>query len=377
MLIYIMCNRYMKKIIKILLIIIAFVPVSSVFSQEVGTDEILRAKVIEILDEKSGVRENGSDFIMQEIKLIGIDGIWGEKEFTFNGMDMDVLSSVRYDIGDIVLVNRSVNFDGENVFYVIEHVRSNFIYWITFIFALIVVAVGGFKGGRALFVLFLTFFIILKFIIPKILLGYNPILISIIGALFILLIAVYLTEGIGKTSHIAIFSILISLLITGLLSVLFTELGKLSGFASEDVIFLISSMQDSINIKGLLLAGIIIGTLGVLDDVVIAQISTVKQLKNTNKSISSKDLYKKSMKVGVSHLSSMINTLFLAYAGASLPLLLLFNIKDSTILGFNNIISNEAIATEIVRALTGSIGLVLAVPISTTLAVYFINKKPA
>ncbi len=377
MLIYIMCNRYMKKIIKILLIIIAFVPVSSVFSQEVGTDEILRAKVIEILDEKSGVRENGSDFIMQEIKLIGLDGIWGEKEFTFNGMDMDVLSSVRYDIGDIVLVNRSVNFDGENVFYVIEHVRSNFIYWITFIFALIVVAVGGFKGGRALFVLFLTFFIILKFIIPKILLGYNPILISIIGALFILLIAVYLTEGIGKTSHIAIFSILISLLITGLLSVLFTELGKLSGFASEDVIFLISSMQDSINIKGLLLAGIIIGTLGVLDDVVIAQISTVKQLKNTNKSISSKDLYKKSMKVGVSHLSSMINTLFLAYAGASLPLLLLFNIKDSTILGFNNIISNEAIATEIVRALTGSIGLVLAVPISTTLAVYFINKKPA
>lgn len=365
----------MKTIIKILLLFTILVPVNTVFSQGVGGDDIFKARVLDVLDEKTGVRENGSSFISQKMKLIGLDGDFIKKEFIFDGMDMDVLSSVEYGVGDVVLVNKTVNFDNENVFYVIDYARSNFIYLIAFIFALIVIGIGGFKGARALLVLFLTFFIILKFIIPKILLGHNPVLISIIGSLFILFVAIYITEGIKKTSHIAIFSILISLVLTGLLSVIFTKVGKLNGFASEDVMFLISSMHSAINIRGLLLAGIIIGTLGVLDDVVIAQVATVQQLRSANKNLSKRDIYNKSMRVGVSHLSSMVNTLFLAYAGASLPLLLLFNVGDSTILGFNNIISNEVMATEIVRAITGSIGLVLAVPISTMLTVYFVNKK--
>jgi len=130
---------------------------------------------------------------------------------------------------------------------------------------------------------------------------------------------------------------------------------------------------QAIDIKGLFLAGVIIGSLGVLDDVVIAQVALVKELKAPR--ISNSQVYKKAMKVGISHLSSMVNTLFLAYAGVALPLFILFSLKSSNLLTYGNVMNNEMIAVEIVRTLVGSIGLVLAVPISTFLAVRFLGKK--
>ena len=139
--------------------------------------------------------------------------------------------------------------------------------------------------------------------------------------------------------------------------------------------FLIDFGKTMINFKGLLLAGIIISTLGVLDDVIISQIVSVEQIKKINSNLSKKDVYKKAMKIGVSHMSSMINTLFLVYAGASLPLLLLFTINEPPFLTFNQIINNEIIAIEIVRTLAGSIGLVLSIPITTFLASWFLKDK--
>jgi len=215
----------------------------------------------------------------------------------------------------------------------------------------------------------------MKIIVPKILTGTNPLLISIFGSILILLLVVYLTEGINKKSHLAVLSITLSLIIVGIFSVVFTNISKLTGFAQEEAMFLISFGKSMINFKGLLLAGIIIGTLGVLDDAVISQIASVKQIKNANSNLSKKEVYKNSMKIGVSHMSSMINTLFLVYAGASLPLLLLFTINESPFLSFNQIINNEIIAVEIVRTLAGSIGLILSIPIATFLASWFLNIK--
>jgi uncharacterized membrane protein len=366
----------MKKILLTILLITGFIFPSLTLAQDsMGDEEIFKAKVIEILDEEIKERENGTEAVRQKLKLEGLDGSLKDKEFIFEEGEFDILSTVRYNVGDKVIVNKSFNFEGQEVFYITDRVRSNSLIWLGLLFALAVIAIGRFKGLRALVVLFLTFLIILKFIIPQILLGNNPILISIIGSLFILIIAIYITEGFKTVSHVSIFAILISLLITGALSVLFTELAKISGFVSEDIMFLMSSSFGAVDLKGLLLAGIIIGSLGVLDDVVIAQVITVEQLKKVNPNLSRKDAYKKAMKVGVSHLSSMINTLFLAYAGVSLPLLLLFNINEPPFLGFSQIINNEMVAIEIVRALTGSIGLVLAIPIATILAVNFIKKK--
>jgi len=366
----------MNKILLTILLIIFFLSPGLLLAQDLaGEGEVFKAEIIEILAEEIEQRENGTETVKQKLKLEGLDGSLKDKEFIFEESEFDILSTVSYEVGDKVIVNRSFDFEGDEVFYITDRVRSGSIIWLGLIFALVVVAIGKLKGLRALVVLFLTFFIILKFIVPQILIGSNPILISIIGALFILVIAIYITEGFKTISHVAILSILISLFITGVLSVLFTELAKISGFVSEDIMFLMSSSYGAVDLKGLLLAGIIIGSLGVLDDVVIAQVVTVDQLKKTNPNLGRRDAYKKAMKVGVSHLSSMINTLFLAYAGVSLPLLLLFNINEPPFLGFSQIINNEMVAIEIVRALTGSIGLVLAIPIATILAVNFLNNK--
>ncbi len=365
--------------IKTLILIISFFILlpNILFAQnnlEQKNEEIFKARVIEILEQKSTIRDDGSTSIQQKLKLKGLEGDWKDKKIIFDGTEFDVLSASEYKVGDKVLVNYSPGQEGEDNFYVIGFSRTSSVYWLAFLFALIVIAIGRLKGLRAIIVLLLTFLIILKFIIPKILSGSDPLLISIIGSLFILILAVYITEGFKWTSTIAIFSILTSLIITGLLSVWFSAIAKLTGFASEEAVYLVGLAGGNINIKGLLLAGIIIGALGILDDAIISQVALVKELRMSNPELTKSQIYRQAMRVGISHLSSMINTLFLAYAGASLPLLILFSVKQPPFLTFNQVIDNEMIATEIIRTLAGSIGLVLAVPIATFLAVQFIKK---
>ncbi|HLD21653.1 MAG TPA: YibE/F family protein [Patescibacteria group bacterium] len=369
----------MNKII-IALVLLLF-PICT-FGQEIINSEPaefntnFKATVIEVLEQKNSTRDDGSTLIQQKLKLTGLEGAWKDKEIIFDGTEHDVTVANEYSVGDTVLVYSDKGLDGENNFYIMGYSRTSPLFWLVFLFAFIVIAIGRFKGMRALIVLFFSFVIILKFIIPKILSGSNPLFISIIGSLFILVIAVYVTEGFKRTSTIAIVSILISLIITGVLSFWFSAMTKLTGFASEEATYLVGLAGGNINIKGLLLAGIIIGALGVLDDVIISQVSIVSELKKANSELTNKQLYRQAMRVGMSHLSSMVNTLFLAYAGASLPLLILFSVKQPPFLTFNQAIDNEMIATEIVRSVAGSIGLILAVPIATFLAVQFIKKQP-
>lgn len=337
-------------------------------------EEVFKARVIEVLEQKNISRGDGSISIRQKLKLIGLEKKWKDKEIIFDGMEIDVVSADEYAVGDKVLVDYSPGPEGDENFYIVGYSRTNAIYWLALLLALIVVAVGKLKGLRALIVLLLTFLIILKFIVPMILSGNDPLIISIIGSFFILILSVYITEGLGRTSTIAIFAVLISLVITGLLSVWFSAATKLTGFASEEAVYLTGLARGNINIKGLLLAGIIIGALGALDDVIISQVALVKELKTANPDLAKRQVYGRAMRVGVSHLSSLVNTLFLAYAGASLPLLILFSVNEPPFLTFSQVIDNEMIATEIVRTFTGSIGLILAVPIATLLAVQFIKN---
>jgi len=363
-------NKFIKPILLLVLLLTPFL----VLAQD-NSETVFQAQVIEILEHQEVNRDNGSVSVQQKIKLKGLDGEWKNKEIIFDGTDYDVISSPEYKVGNKVLVNYSQDYNGNDVFYIIDFVRQYTLYWLAFLFAMVVMVVGRLKGLRALIVLVLTFLIILKFIIPQILAGNNPLLISIIGSLLILVLAIYITEGLKRNSTIAIFSIFISLVITGLLSVWFTAITKLTGYASEESMYLSGLAGGNINIKGLLLAGIIIGALGVLDDVAVSQVVLVQELKIANPKFSNRQIYSQAMRVGVAHLSSMVNTLFLAYAGASLPLLILFSAKESVLLNFNQVINSEIIATEVVRTLTGSIGLVLAVPIATLLAVQFIRIK--
>jgi uncharacterized membrane protein len=342
--------------------------------ENIKTETVFKAEVIEIIEERNNILGDGSESFQQNLKLKGLSGEHKGKEFEFIGInDFDVINKNYYEEGDKVLVVASVGPEGVN-YYITDYVRSNGLLWLFILFLAILILVGKWKGLRAAISLILSFFVIVKFIIPNILAGYNPIFITAFGSILILLSVIYITEGVNKKSHIASFSIFVSLIITIIISYLFVEIARLSGLANEETAYIINIGEAVINFKGLLLAGIIIGTLGVLDDIIIAQVATVEQMYSLSKDKDPVKVFKKAYQVGISHISSMTNTLFLAYAGASMPLLLLFISGESAFFGFSEIINNELIATEIVRTLAGSIGLILSVPISTILATYFLKS---
>jgi len=360
----------MKKLFLLLLIL----PISS-FAQEQFKEETFKARVIEVVKEEETIDEVGS-VKQQNLKLEVLEGNFKGEEIFFEGIgNFQVASTQLYQKGDKVIVSYNKDIDGNDVFFVLDYDRSSPILWLSIIFVLSVLAVGRWKGLRSIIALIASFFVILKFIVPQILNGANPVLISVLGGIIILVFAIYLTQGINKKAHIANAALIISLFFTALLSLWFTKLSRLSGYSGEGTEFLLNMSQGGINLQGLLLAGILIGTLGVLDDVIISQVSTVEQLKQANPELSNRQIYIRSLKVGVDHITSMINTLFFAYAGASLPLLILFTQSDTIGLNLSQAMNNEMIATEVVRTLLGSIGIIFSIPIANYLASYFLKVR--
>lgn len=364
-----------NKIFLSILLAVFFIFPSLSSAAQGSTEEIFEARVIKILETREIKREDGSKNIQQNILLRGLEGEFKGKEVIFIGIsDLDVVSSNIYQAEDKVLTNHIVDAGGKDQFFIIDFVRTGYIYFLAFLFAVIVLIIGKKRGLRALASLVLSFLVILKFIIPQILNGSNPLFISLLGGLAMIAIIIYLTEGFNVKSHLAVVAVMISLAITLFLTLIFSALFRLTGLAQEETMYLINIGAKIIDFKGLLLAGIIIGVLGVLDDVIISQIETVWQLKKANPELAFKQVFSGSYEVGNAHLGSVINTLFLTYAGASLPLLLLFSVKIEPFLSFTQVINSELMATEIVRAMVGSIGLALAVPITTFLASVWVHR---
>jgi len=365
----------MKKII-ILTILFFLLPFVVFAEGDLASDKFFKAEVLEILEQRENTLPDGEIVIQQNLKLKGKDGEYKEKTVEFIGIDdFTTLKSNLYKKGDIVMVVASQNEEGQENYYITEYVRSGIVWWLFAIFVFILFLVGRWKGLRSLLSLALTFFVIIKYIIPSILSGGNILPVTIIGSVLILTFVIYITEGFNKRSHVSMLSSLFVLALVMFFSFLFVYLAKLSGVASEEVAYLVNIGEGLVNFKGLLLSGIIIGTLGVMDDVIISQVASVEQIYKTDPKQSPNEVFKKAYQIGVSHISSMTNTLFLAYAGASLPLLVLFVSGDSAFSSWNDIINNEAIATEIIRTLSGSIGIILAVPVTTILASWMFRSK--
>ncbi len=281
--------------------------------------------------------------------------------------------SLEYKKGDKVLVLAVTDpMSQQSSYYITDFNRTNTLLWLFLLFCAVVVFVSKKWGLYSLLGMLYSFTIIFKFILPQLLKGNNPLFVAVLGALFIAPVTFYLSHGMNRKTTIALLSTIISLIITGLLSLLFINIANLTGFGSDEAFFLQIAREGAVSIKGIFLAGIIIGTLGILDDVTISQSSIVYQLKNSVKGLDNWELYKKAMAIGHDHIASTVNTLVLVYTGAALPLLLLFINSTKT---FSEAINAEIIADEVVRTLVGSIGLVLAVPISTFLAVYFANGE--
>jgi uncharacterized membrane protein len=236
--------------------------------------------------------------------------------------------------------------------------------WLALVFGVLVVALGRWQGLRALVGLGASLGIVVGFVAPAILDGRSPPAVAFAGSLAIMLVTLVVTHGLGAKMLAAALGTSCALALTLGLGSLFIGIAHLTGFSSEEAIFLRTAV-GSISIQGLLLAGMVIGALGVLDDLTVTQSSTVLALRRANPALGFSGLFRGAIAVGHDHIAATVNTLVLAYAGASLPVLLIFSLGDTS---FGDALNSEAVAAEIVATLVGSIGLISAVPLTTALA---------
>lgn len=274
--------------------------------------------------------------------------------------------------GDKVVVNFIENIASGSQYQVVDVYRLNIL---LFLFILLVLVGCIFSGWNAIFSflgLVFSILVLIYVVVNGILAGLDPLLVTIFGSFLIATVSVYLGHGFTRRTTLAIIGIVATLSLIGILSAIFVQLGSLFGMGSEEAFFLQLDSDRVINLQGIFLAGIIIGTLGVLDDITTSQVAVVDELYKANNKLSAVELYKRAISVGKEHITALINTLVLAYAGASMPLFILF-IQDS-IQPVWTLLNGEFIAEEIVRTLLGSIALILSVPITTLLAAKFLHK---
>jgi uncharacterized membrane protein len=274
--------------------------------------------------------------------------------------------------GDAVLVDIVDFGDGttQAVFY--DFQRSTPMLLLGILFVTAIVVLGRWRGVGALAGLAMSLVILVLFALPALLEGSNSVVVALVAAGAIAFVALFLAHGRSLATAAALLSTLASLALTGVLAWVFLAASKFTGFGDDTVGFL-SALGSDIDPRGLLLAGVVIGSLGVLDDVTVTQVSAVWELKRAAPHADFGELYRRALRIGRDHISSTVNTLFLAYAGASLPLLLLFSEAQQSL---GSVATREVVAVEIVRALVGSIGLVASVPISTALAATVLASIP-
>ncbi|MBI3151315.1 MAG: YibE/F family protein [Chloroflexi bacterium] len=335
-----------------------------------GADTV-RAEVLQIIEE--GEVDLGGNLQTYQIARVNI------LEGQYAGIPMEIdygKRQVRSDDylmgpGDQIMVSISKTPDNVVNAYFVDYVRTTPILWLTAIFAIAIILISSWKGIRALLSMAFSLYIIIGYIIPHILIGEDPLRVSIIGSIILLAVSLYLTYGWTLKTHAAVVSMALVLLLTGALSGLFVVFAKLNGTGNENVMFLMQLMETPINLRGLLLGGMIIGALGVLDDLVTTQASAVFELHHANPSLGFRGLYNSAMRIGQDHVAATVNTLVLAYAGASLPMLLMFSLGRGD---YGYLVNFSFIAEEIVRTLVGSLGLIAAVPLTTAIAIFLAQR---
>lgn len=356
MLKYIM--RLLKSFITILLIYLFFISIINPIAAQSNKPLYLEGKITQIQKVEVKVQ-------VEEGKIKG-------KIVTVRLADDKQQERQNLKTGDKVIISYSQDAKGAEIVYIVDHVRRNQLLLLFIIFIAVVIVIGRFKGFFSFLGMIFSFVIIGRMIVPNIIEGTDPVVVTLLGSLFIIPVTFYISHGLNKKTTVAVVSTFISLMLTGILAYVFVEITKLTGFAAEEAVYLQAFKGDVINIKSLLLAGIIIGAMGVLDDITISQASIVEKLYETNTKLKSRELFLKGMDVGRDHIASLVNTLVLVYAGAALPLFLLFYQTDMT---YAKVINQEIIATEIVRTLVSSIGIIAAVPITTMLTAIVVKSK--
>ena len=280
------------------------------------------------------------------------------QEFVVSG------ATPRLEAGDEVVLAFDPAAQEEFRYRFVDRQRTGVILWLGVLFALAVVALGRLRGLAALAGLAASLVALVTFILPAILDGRNPVLVAVVGASAIAFLALYLAHGFSTMTTVALLGTVASLALTAILAEVFVGLAELSGFATEEAT-VVQVGAARIDLAGILLGGMVIGALGAIDDMTVTQASAVWELRSANPRMSRGSLLRSGLRIGRDHVASTVNTLALAYAGASMPVLLLFVLSRQSL---GTVINGEVIATEVVRTLVGSIGLVTAVPLTTWLA---------
>lgn len=333
------------------------------------SEDTVKAEVVSIL-EQGTVQLGEVNQTFQVAKLRVLEGDYQGHDYTIEyGKNYIYTSDYLLKPGEEIYVSVGQMPDGETSIIFIDFVRTNALLILGLVFVLVCVLVSGWKGVRSLIGIGVSVLVIIFFIIPQILKGQNPILISLIGSIFFLAVTQYLVFGWTLKTHISIFSILICILITGIIAFIFVDLAHLNGMGDENSMYILQKF-NYLNVKNLLIAGIIIGSLGLLDDLVVGQTSAVIEIYRADPEMKFTQRLKRAMNIGRDHVAATVNTLVLAYLGASISLFLLFsnsNTPVATILNFNYL------AEAIVRSLVGTIGLFISVPVTTVLACWVVD----
>lgn len=319
------------------------------------------------------INEFGDNFFVQNLEVTLLEaGQLGNTYPVEHNIPLNSQTVPKLSVGDKVVLTQFENFDGEIQWIVTDNYRLDSLLAAFVIFFSLIIYFTGSRGFSSLLGLAFSLLVLVFFVIPHIVNGEDPLLISAIAAFFIATISIYLAHGMNKRTTIAVASTVITILLTIVIAYFGVNMLDLFGTGSEEALFL-SAYLGQINLQGILLGGIILGTLGVLDDITTAQAAAVEQLKLANKKLSFSELYEKASEVGKEHILSLVNTLVLAYVATSFPVLVLFVINQTQPLWVT--INNEFIIEEIVRSLIGSFALVSAVPITTFLAASVYSKR--
>ncbi len=340
--------------------------------QAFGSDTVM-AQVEAITEEGQITLGGNKPQLYQVMKVKVLQGNYKGQEFSVSyGKNQLRSDNNRFAAGDKIYVMIGQGQNGKFMASYADFDRSGVLLLLLAVFVLAVLAMGRWKGLGSLVSLVFSMFIILAYIIPHVLAGDNPITVSLIGSGILLGVSLYLTYGWNLKTHASVLSMILALLITGLLSILFVDLAHLTGYGDENALYLIQLSSVQINAQGLLLGGMIIGTLGILDDLVTSQSAAVVEIHGANPALGFKQTYLRAMHIGQDHVAATVNTLVLSYTGAALPLLLVFTLANGS---YQYLLNSEMLAEEIVRTLVGSIGLVAAVPISTLIATLIIVNQ--
>ncbi|MBP6856754.1 MAG: YibE/F family protein [Candidatus Pacebacteria bacterium] len=361
----------MKKFFATIIFLLVFILPVALHAQELveDTTTTYKAHVIKIVSK--GSQEIAATKVENPTQIIQVEIINGDKKGFITTFENDY---VQLEQGETFFLNHTVRTNGTEIFSVSDPYRLKSIIFFVALFILVTIIFGGKQGVRGLVSLVGSLALIFYVLLPGLLSGISPVLLSIGVSSLIIILGSYITHGFNRTTTTAVIGMILTIVITGILATTAVESTRLTGFADEEAIYLNFNTGGTLDFSGLLLGAILIGLLGTLYDASISQAIAVEEIYATNPKLTKKEVYKKVLRIGREHIGALVDTLAIAYVGAALPLLLFF--VHATNLPFGMIINREIFATEIIRIVIGSIGVILAVPLTTFISTQMLVGRP-